>query len=903
MYKAPPIYEIPLILHLICSTLYAKDIANCVLVSKTWRDLFSPYLFRNIDDQYEPDFKEWTALEGGLERLLLNAQHIRKLALFDARLALILQGSRCKHLTRLRIREHMPRLASNAVMRLVERNPQLEELLLDHPIAERDEQRLFAALPNLHRLKKISVDMIWPGARQILENLPDSVEVLACGPYVLDYDQEWLEDQDEPNHPGHHDQGDEGDLLDFDGQHGSDDDGQDSLNSNQGTDDDGSEGDDDSSDMDDDEYDSDGQDLDHDFEELANSIPPEQLLQMMNGALDEAEHADSDDEDMHDDGHSDVGSEDSDMYDSELAFKDEKVVDYKDPEDNSSSSNSNARNIHSGKGGPGGGGGAGGGGGGSNGKGSSGPLDRTPNDGDNKRRTLTGLYLDFVLGSDDMLQFLPMLRRFPNLEHFGVPHASDGNLAVLSRVLRRHCPKIDSLSITQRWNSDVALTTLLNDRVNLKQLKIRPPMSFVVRTEATLSLLTHAWTLERIDVFGVRFASDDIQTILSTCSNLISLRLSPYSDPKEPEHSFGSVGAPSGSLTFYDMTRGDWSCKKLKFLSIRLSDYFGFKVVKKVTSKDADGNGRKKENEKDKEEKEETKHDVKSEKSKKNKKNKKETETDEEETQIEELVRMELTEQDRKEMIEKVYRQLGRLHRLEMLEIGVFHEQVMEPEQLDEPTDGDEPEEQSDEIEFMPSESGMDFSLGSGLDHLRGLKNLECLRLLFHTESNALSRLKEAQWMAEHWPKLQYLDGVSPPVWNGIVEDDHVDDNDEDEVVAKSKEPAGYEYLKSKLPNLVIRELWTINAGISGSSDVGPTLSVHQEGFTIASTAMVGAASRGEQLQPPTHRSDRDQSRLEEGWEWAAGLVGTFERLAFTPEVPEGASIDFQRGLGLHLVG
>ncbi|KAF9374795.1 hypothetical protein CPC16_001074 [Podila verticillata] len=713
MYKSPPIYEIPLILQLICSTLYAKDIANCVLVCKTWRDLFSPYMWRNLDDQYELDFKEWTSLEGGLERLLLNAQHIRKLALFDSRLALILQGSRATHLTRLRIREQMPRMAANAVMALVERNPQLEELLLDQPLnAERDETRLIQAVPKLHRLKKISVDMLWPGVKKLLDNIPDSVEVLACGPYVVDYDQEWLEDQDD------HDPPVDGEQDDFDGHHDDSDDG------DSGEDDDEDSMDD--SEMDDDEYGSDGEAFDDDeIEELANSMPPEQLIQMMNGALDEAESGSEvgsdEDDDMSGDDSDDSGS-DSDMYDGELAFKDEKVVEYKDTDD------SNNKPASGGKGRP-------------------GPLDMSD---DTKRGNLTGLYLDLVLGSDDMLQFLPMLRRFPNLQHFGVPHASDGNLEVLSRVLRRHCPNVDSLSLTQRWNSDVALERLVQDRRQLKQIKIRPPTSFVIHTNAAMALAEHFMHLERVDMFGVRMASDDIQSILTLCPNLLSFRLSPYSDPKEPEHTFGSVVAPSGSLSFFNMVLTPWKCTKLKFLSIRLSDDTG---SVKFASKEDEG------------------------------------------MPVKERKVVELTDQDRQEMVEKVYRQLGRLHELEMLEIGVFHEEVMEAA-----TEEDEEEAGFDEeIQFLPSESGLDFSLKSGLDHLKTLKNLQCLRLLVNTDSSALSQLGEAKWIAQHWKRLQYLDGVSAPVWNGIEEE-------ADATKKKSEEPAGYEYLKTKMPDLVIRE-------------------------------------------------------------------------------------------------
>ncbi|KAG0083272.1 hypothetical protein BGZ92_010922, partial [Podila epicladia] len=308
MYKSPPIYEIPLILQLICSTLYAKDIANCVLVCKTWHDLFSPYMWRNLDDQYELDFKEWTSLEGGLERLLLNAQHIRKLALFDSRLALILQGSRCTHLTRLRIREQMPRMAANAVMAMIERNPKLEELLLDQPLnAERDETRLIQTIPKLHRLKKISVDMLWHGIKQLLDNIPDSVEVVACGPYVVDYDQEWLEDQDD------HDPPIDGEQDDFDAHH----DGSDSDNDSGDSDEDDEDDSMDDSEMDDDEYGSDGDAFDNDeIEELANSMPPEQLIQMMNGALDEvetgSEGGSDEDEHMGDDSDDSDGSDDSD---------------------------------------------------------------------------------------------------------------------------------------------------------------------------------------------------------------------------------------------------------------------------------------------------------------------------------------------------------------------------------------------------------------------------------------------------------------------------------------------------------------------------------------------------------------------------------------------------------------
>ncbi|KAG0344515.1 hypothetical protein BG005_001795, partial [Podila minutissima] len=630
MYKSPPIYEIPLILQLICSTLYAKDIANCVLVCKTWHDLFSPYMWRNLDDQYELDFKEWTSLEGGLERLLLNAQHIRKLALFDSRLALILQGSRCTHLTRLRIREQMPRMAANAVMALIERNPKLEELLLDQPLnAERDETRLIQTIPKLHRLKKISVDMLWHGIKQLLDNIPDSVEVVACGPYVVDYDQEWLEDQDDRDPPV------DGEQDDFDAHHDGSDSDNDSGDSDEDDDDDSM----DDSEMDDDEYGSDGDAFDDDeIEELANSMPPEQLIQMMNGALDEAEtgsEAGSDeDEDMGDDSDDSSGSDDSDMYDGELAFKDEKVVEYKDTDDSTPRKDGK----------------------GSGGKGGPGPLDLSD---DTKRGNLTGLYLDLVLGSDDMLQFLPMLRRFPNLQHFGVPHASDGNLEVLSRVLRRHCPNVDSLSLTQRWTSDTALERLVQDRRQLKQIKIRPPISFEIRTNAAMALAEHAQHLERIDMFGVRMASDDIQTILTTCPNLLSFRLSPYSDPKEPEHTFGSVVGPSGSLTFFNMVLTPWVCTKLKFLSIRLSDYFG--------SVEPTGG-----------------------------------ENGEEAAPTKATKAVEPTEQDRKGMVEKVYRQLGRLHELEMLEIGIFHEEVMEAEVDEEDVETmAAPEE---EIQFLPSE-------------------------------------------------------------------------------------------------------------------------------------------------------------------------------------------------------
>ncbi|KAG0030389.1 hypothetical protein BGZ81_002727 [Podila clonocystis] len=725
MYKSPPIYEIPLILQLICSTLYAKDIANCVLVCKTWHDLFSPYMWRNLDDQYELDFKEWTSHDGGLERLLLNAQHIRKLALFDSRLALILQGSRCTHLTRLRIREQMPRMAANAVMTLIERNPKLEELLLDQPLnAERDEIRLIQTIPKLHRLKKISVDMLWHGVKQLLDNIPDSVEVLACGPYVVDYDQEWLEDQDD------HDPPIDGEQDDFDAHH----DDSDSEGGEDGSNEDDDDDSMDDSDMDDDEYGSDGDAFDDDeIEELANSMPPEQLIQMMNGALDEAEtgsEAGSEDEDMGDDDSDDSsGSDDGDMYDGELAFKDEKVVEYKDTDDT----------IVPGRDGK---------GGGSGGKGGPGPLDLSD---DTKRGNLTGLYLDLVLGSDDMLQFLPMLRRFPNLQHFGVPHASDGNLEVLSRVLRRHCPNVDSLSITQRWTGDTALERLVQDRRQLKQIKIRPPTSFEIRMNSAIALAEHHLHLERIDMFGVRMASDDIQTILTTCPNLLSFRLSPYSDPKEPEHTFGSVVGPSGSLTFFNMVLTPWVCTKLKFLSIRLSDYCG--SVKSIAS-----------------------------------------ENEEEDPAKDSKAVVDLTDQDRKEMVEKVYRQLGRLHELEMLEIGVFHEEVMEAEVDEE----DEETALEEEIQFLPSESGMDFSLASGLDYLKTLKHLQCLRLLVNTDSSALSKLPEAKWIAHHWKRLQYLDGVSAPAWGGI--------GSEEDTVEKSENPAGYEYLKTKMPDLVIRE-------------------------------------------------------------------------------------------------
>ncbi|KAF9414634.1 hypothetical protein BGZ94_000331 [Podila epigama] len=750
MYKSPPAYEIPLILQMICSTLYANDIANCVLVCKTWYELFSPYMWRNIDDQYELDFKEWTSLEGGLERLLANAQHIRKLALFDSRLALILQGSRCTNLTRLRIREQMPRLAANAVMTLIERNPNLDELLLDQPLnAERDEIRLVAAMPKLVRLKKLSVDLLWARTKELLENMPDSLQVLSCGPYVIDYDQEWLEDQDQPHHDdpgdfddGHHDSDDDGD-------HDSDDDEEDDSM--------------DSDDIEDDEYDSDGEEYDEEFEELANSVPPEELLQMIGADGDSDSDLDTgSDMDGSDTGSS--GSEDSDMYDGELAFNDEKVVEYKDVDDHGPEQDGPGSNRSSG-----GGNGHGTSGGGS---GKGGPSRRDPED-DNRRSNLTGLYLDLVLGSNDMLQFLPMLRRFPNLEHFGVPHASNGNLRVMSSVLRRRCPKIDSLSITQEWQDDAALPQLFQDRHQLRQVKIRPPMSFEIRAPTVIALADHFKTLERIDMFGVGFSSHHIQMLLTTCENLVSFRLSPYCDPKEPEHTFGSVTSPSSSLEFHDMVRQPWVCTKLKFLSIRLSDKCEGNVAPGSANTDTT-----------------TTTDSSNSRST--------TTTDENndsKTNSKTNSKAAVTDKERKAIIDKVYKQLGQLRELEMLEIGVYEEKVIDPVML---FQASEEELASVQIRFEMSNSGLDFSLESGLHRMKGLRNLQCLRILYNTESSALGELAEAKWIEQNWPRLQYLDGVSSPSWAGIVDDDLME--------GEKEERSGFEYLKIHMPDLVIRE-------------------------------------------------------------------------------------------------
>ncbi|KAF9901284.1 hypothetical protein EC991_006303 [Linnemannia zychae] len=302
------------------------------------------------------------------------------------------------------------------------------------------------------------------------------------------------------------------------------------------------------------------------------------------------------------------------------------------------------------------------------------------------------------LGGPGGLIWLPLLRRCHRLQSLSAHLFTDDSIPQLSTVLRSSCPELNDLTLqcmTGGSQDDQQIALLIQSSQAWKCISL----SFFhgLGSLSTAALVQqHSTTLESLvlkECDGL--CSEDIQVILSSCVNLRVFQ------------AMTSSGAEFSSTVYLDaseMVDSPWVCLRLESLKLIITgiarpdlkeDQYG----KSLTGPLHDGS-----------------------------------------IQGYELQRI-------------VYSQLSKLTRLRELWLGhdapdLDDEENYHPTEVEGQWKYIDPDEQFECLEF---------SLRSGLDLLRGLKELRELNV---DRMNIRVGLSEVQWMAERWPKLERIVGL-----------------------------------------------------------------------------------------------------------------------------------------------
>ncbi|KAF9110996.1 hypothetical protein BGX27_005523 [Mortierella sp. AM989] len=186
MARTTSIFEIPILLDVICDNLSPKDIWNCYRSSQSWKSLFDPYRSRVVQYAYLNSTQT--------SSIIHNSHQIRNLKVDLADAGHFL-GSACINLLNLVCIDFgytaCNELIDPAVnaLELISRNPKLQSLTVQHRADTQAPQPLqnsvLKAL-SIHRsLRSITLDirLPWEVTREFLSNIPPKLEELTMKTY------------------------------------------------------------------------------------------------------------------------------------------------------------------------------------------------------------------------------------------------------------------------------------------------------------------------------------------------------------------------------------------------------------------------------------------------------------------------------------------------------------------------------------------------------------------------------------------------------------------------------------------------------------------------------------------------------------------------------------------------
>ncbi|KAF9563392.1 hypothetical protein EC968_004870 [Mortierella alpina] len=295
------------------------------------------------------------------------------------------------------------------------------------------------------------------------------------------------------------------------------------------------------------------------------------------------------------------------------------------------------------------------------------------------------------------------LRRSPLLEHFLFDDAMFylymGGEEDLSSVLRDYCPALTSLYMDPGFVDDGLLSQLVDEASTQgwKHLAFSGE-GFGPLTEA--AIMKHVGSLESIDLnIGLGFPSSAIQRLLCSAPNLKSFR------GGRPSFVYADV-----QLDAMDMIQSPWVCYSLEKLQLCISGIPRPDLTVRTNGRPLTG-------------------------------------------PLHEGVSMEASYRIQRQ----VYAQLGKLVNLKELVLSVSLEEarMRHPDELFEYEC--ETEDMYLDNNFPQAERQYDclsFTLESGLDILRDLKELRTIKL--DGMAVGIEGVEEQRWVKEHWPLLRY---------------------------------------------------------------------------------------------------------------------------------------------------
>ncbi|KAI1306968.1 hypothetical protein EDD11_004644 [Mortierella claussenii] len=321
-------------------------------------------------------------------------------------------------------------------------------------------------------------------------------------------------------------------------------------------------------------------------------------------------------------------------------------------------------------------------------------ADETENDREwNMRR----LVIKGDLSGSGPLIWLPLLRRCRRLKEIAVDLFTDMSLHQLACTLSQYCPEITEITLrcmTGGPQEDERIADLIRSSRSWKKLS----MSYFhgLGSLSTAALIRHSATLETLALEECDgLTSEDIQAVLSSCPNLRIFK------------ALTSNGKDFSTTVYLDaneMVDSPWACNRLECLKLIITgiarpdlqiDQYGQPLTGPLHDGTITGD----------------------------------------------------------EMHRIVYSQLGKLTRLRELWLG-HDKQDLDDEDNYHSTDVEgqwqfiDPDEQFECLQF---------SIKSGMELLRGLKELRVLNL---DRMKTRIGLSEVQWMVKHWPKLEKVIGL-----------------------------------------------------------------------------------------------------------------------------------------------